>query len=333
MVERLRLQGVAELAVKNHVFAHCRAPPVGGFEQALHDDDAQATQQTGCHGGLLLWRIDLNGAVDGLGARFRVHGSVGQVAGQTGFDGRINRFQVAHLADADDGRFAAHGVAQAGRKALDVPTNLRLVGLRAFPVRAAQDKLNRVFVGNDLAVWHVDACIAIDGRLQRGLAGTSRAADQHQAHARIERLEQVLFDAHLGDVRQFIRNQPHRDGIGLLNARHAPLNEVAAKAQVLPALDAQVFTGQFQRPVGTVAAAHVVFYLGLPDGAQQHGQMPLLDGVGRSLALPPMNLHPRIIAALYQDVGNIVVSTVFQELLERLRAHVPLEIVRLELNL
>ncbi len=99
-----------------------------------------------------------------------MHGAVAEVAGKTGLDGSVDRFQITHLANSDNAGLAAHRIAKTSRKALDVTSDLRLVRLRTFPVRTTEHEFNRIFVGDDLPVRHLVAGICIYPSLESRLA-------------------------------------------------------------------------------------------------------------------------------------------------------------------
>ena len=155
-----------------------RAPGAAGLgQQGLAHDPFQHQRELGADLRLLVGREHVDDAVDGLGRGVGVQGAEGQVARLRDAQRRLDRLQVAHLADEHDVGVLAQGGAQRVGEGVGVRVQLALVD-HALLVRV--QVLDRVLDRD-----HVLVALVVDlvehRRERRRLAGAGGPGHQHQA--------------------------------------------------------------------------------------------------------------------------------------------------------
>ena len=113
---RFRIAGVGTMISS----ATTRPVPSALRQQRLADDAFEHQRQLGADLPLLVRREDVDDAVDRLRRRVGVQRREGQVAGLGDPQRRLDRLQVAQLADEDDVRVLAERGAQGGAEAVRV---------------------------------------------------------------------------------------------------------------------------------------------------------------------------------------------------------------------
>ncbi len=178
LVDLVLADQVADRRVR-HAGSPCAQRPslaAGPRQQRLAEDALEHERQLGADLRLLVGGEDVDDAVDRLRRRVGVQGGEGQVAGLGDAQRRLDRLQVAHLADQHDVRVLAQHRAQGVGEAVGVGAELALVD-DALLVRV--QVLDRVLDGDDVLVT-----LAVDlvehRRQRRRLARAGRAGDQDQ---------------------------------------------------------------------------------------------------------------------------------------------------------
>ena len=127
---------------------HGRSRMRGGT-RVCDDDALQGRRELRADLVLLVRRVDVDDAVDGLRGVLRVQGREDQVTGLGGGQRDRDGLQVAHLADQDDVGVLPQHVLERRREAVRVVADLALVHQRAL---VGVHVLDRVLDGHDVVV-------------------------------------------------------------------------------------------------------------------------------------------------------------------------------------
>jgi len=150
---------------------------VGGRQQLLGDDPLQRDRELDAHLLLLGRREDVDDAVDRLRRVLRVQRGEDEVTGLRRGQRRVDRLEVAHLADEDHVGVLAQRGLQAKAEGLRVGADLALVD---DALLVAVQELDRVLDGHD--VLFARGVDLVHDRGQRGRLPRARGAgDEHEA--------------------------------------------------------------------------------------------------------------------------------------------------------
>jgi hypothetical protein len=281
---------------EQHLAGGDAAGAVGGRQQLLRDDALQRHRELDAHLLLLGRRKDVDDAVDGLRRVLRVQRGEDEVAGLGRGQRRVDRLQVAHLADEDDVGILTQRGLQAGGEGLRVRADLALVD---DALLVAVEELDRVLDGHDvLFARRVD--LVDDGRQRGRLARAGRAGDEDEA-ARL--LGEVVDDRRQPELLDGL--DAERDEAERRADRRALVVGVDAKPR--PARDR---VGEVDLPVGLQALALVVREDRVDDLARLLGAH---DGVILERLQASADADRRMRARREVQVGGVALDRLEQE--------------------
>ena len=223
---------------------------VHALEQLLREHRDQGRGQLGPHLLLLVGGEGVDQAVNRSRCGVGVQGAEHQVAGFGRGDGRLDGFQVTHLAHQDAVGVLPQGATQGLGEAGHVGVHLALVDDRFFVLVVV---LDRVFDGDDVPV-EVDVDVVDHRRERGGLARAGGAGDQKQPTRAADEVLHDRWQADDLDVQQLAGDPPqhHGDAAFLLKDRHAEAGglfrvvlRAEAEAEVGPAFFLQLVLGAF----------------------------------------------------------------------------------------
>ena len=203
------------------------------------------------------------------------------VAGFGGFDGGVDRFQVAHFAHEDHVRVHPQRPADAFLEVVDVHADLTLVDSTLLVFVKV---LDGVFEGDDVAV--VVVVDEVDHRRQaRRLAGTCRPGHQQQTPWTDDERAYRLGHPQLFKGEELERNPPqhHADGATLLEHGHPEAVTVdifdgeVGPALLLQLLLAAVRCDRLHQPGGVVRRQDLGIELPHPSAGPHHGGLADAD--------------------------------------------------------
>ena len=213
LVDLVLADEVADGRVGDHdLHGQDAALAVHARQEGLGDDGLERHRQHDPDLGLVLAGEDVDDAADRLDGRVRVQGGEGQVTRLRDAESRLDRLEVAHLADQDDVRVLAQDRAQGVAVGHGVGVELALVD---DGLARRQVVLDGVLDGDD-----VDRALRVDvldhAGQRRRLAAAGRPGDEDEAPRQVAELLDALGDAQLGEAPHRRQEAPEGAGHGAL---------------------------------------------------------------------------------------------------------------------